>query len=51
MAKKLKNGRLSVNLARTWSVVIVGHFFDGTDVIPPSFVVNGLKLRVLITTM
>ena len=42
-----KNGRFSVVPAGTRSVVILGHFFMAWTV-PPSFVENGPKLRVLI---
>ena len=42
-----KNGHFSVIPARTGSVVILGHFFMARTV-PPSFVENGPKLRVLI---
>ena len=45
---KRKNGRFSQILARTGSVVIVGHFLM-TRTVPPNFVENGPKLRVLIT--
>ena len=41
-----KNGRFSINPARTGSVVILGHLLMARTV-PPSFVENG-KLRVLI---
>ena len=42
---KRKNGRFSVILARTRSVVIVGHFLMA-QTFPPSFVGDGPKLRV-----
>ena len=44
---KRKNGRLSVIPAGTSSVVSVGHFFVAPTV-PPSFVDNSAKLRLLI---
>ena len=43
---KPKNGRFSIIPSGTRTVVIVGHFLDGP--VPPSFVENGPKLRVLI---
>ena len=42
-----KNGRFSVILARTWLVVILGHF-SMAQTVPPSFLDDGKKLRILI---
>ena len=46
---KLENGHFSVIPTRTRSVVILGHFLMAWTV-PPSFVDDGPKLRVLILT-
>ena len=44
---KRKNGRFSIILARTESVVILGNFYMART-FPPSFVENGPKLNVLV---
>ena len=47
ISAECKNVRFSAIPAQTGSIVILGHFFMARTV-PPSFVENGPKLRVLI---